>query len=89
MKKYFIFLAAALMVACGGNVKKSAEEAAETITINVDLTGMAGVEPGATVEVRVMGEDVSAAEAVLAEDMTCTLEAEIAGEQFSTLMING
>ena len=89
MKKYFIFLAAALMVACGGNVQKSGDEAAETITIKVDLNGMAGVEPGAKVEVRVMGAEESAAEAVLAEDMTCTLEAAIEGEQFSVLMING
>ena len=89
MKKYFIFLAAALMVACGGNVQKSGDEAPEGITINVNLTGMAGVEPGATIEVRVMGESESAAEAVLAEDMTCTLETNIAGEQFSSFMING
>ena len=36
MKKYFMFLAAALMVACGGSdVKKESG-----VTINGDLTGM-------------------------------------------------
>lgn len=59
MKKYFMFLAAALMVACGGSdVKKESG-----VTINGDLTGMERVAAGDVVKVVVMGEEDAAAEA--------------------------
>lgn len=88
MKKYFLFLAAALMVACGGNVQKESDEV-KGVTVNVNLEGIAGVEPGATVAIAVMGEKEPAVEAVLAEDMTCALETEIAGVQFGSFLVNG
>ncbi|MBO7198950.1 MAG: TlpA family protein disulfide reductase [Alistipes sp.] len=87
MKKIFTILAMAAMVACGGAAQN--DEGDKGITINVDLNGIAGVEPGATIAVVVMGEQESAAEATLGEDMTCVLNTNIEGAQFSSFMING
>ena len=84
MKKYFMFLAAALMVACGGgDVKKESG-----VTINGDFTGMDGVAAGDVVKVVVMGEEDAIAEAVVGEDLTFELKTDIDEEQFASFFVN-
>ena len=79
-----MFLAAALMVACGGgDVKKESG-----VTINGDFTGMDGVAAGDVVKVVVMGDEEAIAEAVVGEDLTFELVTNIDEEQFATFMIN-
>ncbi|MBO5882455.1 MAG: TlpA family protein disulfide reductase [Alistipes sp.] len=90
MKKIFMFMALALMVACGGNAKKSGDgNEVNGITMDVNLEGFAGVEPGAEIAVVVMGEEKPAAKATLGEDMKCKLDTNIEGTQYSSFMING
>ena len=90
MKKIFMFMALALMVACGGNAKKGGESnEVKGFTMEVNLEGIAGVEPGAEISIVVMGEKEPAAKAILGEDMKCTLDTNIAGAQFSSFVING
>jgi thiol-disulfide isomerase/thioredoxin len=84
MKKYFMFLAAALMVACGGSdVKKESG-----VTINGDFTGMENVAAGDVIKVIVMGEEDAVAEAVVGEDLTFELKTDIAEEQFASFLVN-
>ena len=88
MKKLFTILAMAAMVACGGNAQNQSEEI-DGATVNVNLSGLAGVEPGANIKIVISGQEDPAAEATLAEDMTCTLETDIEGSQFTSFVING
>ena len=84
MKKYFMILAAALMVACGGSdVKKESG-----VTINGDFTGMENVAAGDVVKVVVMGEEDAVAEADVGEDLTFELKTDIAEEQFASVLVN-
>ena len=64
-----MFMALALMVACGGNAKKGGESnEVKGFTMEVNLEGIAGVEPGAEISIVVMGEKEPAAKAILGED---------------------
>ena len=84
MKKYFMFLAAALMVACGGSdVKKESG-----VTINGDFTGMENVAAGDVVKVVVMGEEDAVAEAKVGEDLTFELKTDINEAQFASFFVN-
>ena len=85
MKKIFTILAMAAMVACGGAVQNDEKG----ITVSVDLNGLEGVEPGAKVEIIVLGEETPAVEATLSEELTCTLETEIKGIEIASLLIDG
>ena len=76
----------AAMVACGGATQNDENKG---ITVSVDLNGIAGVEPGASISIVAMGEEEPAAEAIVGEDMTCVLETNIESTQFSSFIING
>lgn len=84
MKKYFMFLVAALMVACGGNDVKKESGA----TINGDFTGMEGVAAGDVVKVVIMGEEDAVAEAEVGEDLTFELKTDIDEAQFASFFVN-
>lgn len=82
MKKIFMFIAMALMVACGGN------EQVDYVTISGDLTGVDGIAAGDDISVVAMGEEEIAGQATLGEDLTFTLETNIDEVQFVSFMIN-
>ena len=83
MKKIFMFVAMALMVACGGNKQVN------YVTISGDLTGVEGVAAGDKVAVSVMGEnELLAGEATLGEDFKFVVETNIDKVQFASLQVN-
>lgn len=86
MKKIFMFLALALMVACGGgNVKESAIDG---ITISGNLAGFESVKGGDKAQISIMGSSDVIAETTIGEDLSFTLDTDIDEIQFLSFAIN-
>jgi thiol-disulfide isomerase/thioredoxin len=70
-------------------------KAEKGITINVDLKGineieeLAGIEPGAKIQIMKMNETEPIAEATLSEEFTCAIETNFTGYEIATLYVDG